>query len=569
MSDENRQLHDQQREAAEAPDPVIAVLAGPGSGKTRTLSARARWLLLQDHGSHALLLTFMNKAAAEMKARALTGAPFSPDRVWAGTFHAFCAKLLRDHHELAGLAADFDVLDAEDAKELAACAGGSSSDLSTYDRLRSTRQPSLPRLEQFIAAYERDKADENTVDFTDLVVKGAEVLESHVDLASAYGQRYRHLLIDEFQDTDAARFAIVRALAPHVATISMFADDDQAIMSFAGADRGNVDRFVAELNARRIPLTVNYRSREAIVDVANRLIAADPTASGRAMHADRPAGRIEALSFFDEQDEAAGVVDLINDRLGERELEDIVVLARTGYRADAVAAGLVTAGIPLSDWRGDIIDGRARRTVAACMSVLRPRIAGRHEVLLCDLANRESTRLSDTTAVLESLSDHRVGEALSEFRQAAFAGAGVVEVVTIVAALVEEQRPRLAGDVGRLREAVVAFTEHDPNFSLEHLLTELALGAGGQAPTSGGGVKVATLHRTKGLQWPVVVVIGMEDGCLPDYRANNAPLLSEERRLCFVGVSRAEDELWLTRAQRTHGWRRMPSRFLAEMGLCA
>jgi DNA helicase-2/ATP-dependent DNA helicase PcrA len=553
-------LHEAQREAAEAPEPVIAVLAGPGSGKTRTLSARARFLLLRDAGSEALVLTFMNKAAAEMKSRCLTRAPFAPSRIWAGTFHAFCASLLRDHHELAGVAAAFDVLDAEDARELAVEAGGSASELFCYNLARSARQPIHRAMAGFVDAYEQAKQREGVLDFTDLVVRGAALLEDQAELAAAYGRRYRHVLVDEFQDTDASRYAVIRALAPHVATISMFADDDQAIMSFAGADRGNVARFVAGLSARRIALTVNYRSRGLIVAAANRLVAADESGSGRAMSAVRSGG-----SHRGEPEEAAAVAEFVSNTLAQRPPEDIAILARTKWRADAVAEALTQGGIPLSDWRVDIVDIRARRAVASCLAVLRSRVASRHERLLCEMAGILPSALGDTAAVLDALDDHDIGPKLRAIRQAGHGGASVVEIVAMVCALVAERLPALATDLGFVREAVDAFAAHDVNFSLEHLLTELALGAGGQGPTVGGGVKLATLHRTKGLQWPVVVVIGMEQECLPHYRSMHGNSLSEERRLCFVGVSRAEDVLVLSRAQRTGNRTRAPSQFIAEL----
>jgi DNA helicase-2/ATP-dependent DNA helicase PcrA len=566
MSDgEDLGLHAAQRCAAEAEDPVIAVLAGPGSGKTRTLSARARFLLLQCPGSQALLLTFMNKAAAEMKSRSLLGAPFAPSRIWAGTFHAFCAQLLRDHHELADLTSDFAVLDAEDALEMAAAAGGGPDDLWRYDRIRAMRQPVPKALQAFAAAYENAKSDEGAVDFTDLLVRGAQLLEDHTDLAAAYGRRYPHLLVDEFQDTDASRFAVVRALASHVETISVFADDDQAIMSFAGADRGNVAQFVADLDARLIPLTVNYRSREVIVAAANRLVIADQFSSGRTMEAVRDGGDVVIRAYASQAAEAASITQAVSDRLEDREPEEIAILTRTTNRANAVADALIKAGIPVTDWRVDIVDGRARRAVAACLATLRPRLASRHESMLYDLAGLERSRRQETGAVLQALSSGPVGTELIRVREAALGGADVVPIINAITSLVAEQRSELSADVAHIREAVAAFAAHDEGFSIEHLLTELALGSGGRAPTEGGGVKLATMHRTKGLQWPVVFMIGMEEGCLPDFRQTTAPAISEERRLCFVGVSRAEDELILSYARQVNGWAKAPSRFLAEL----
>jgi DNA helicase-2/ATP-dependent DNA helicase PcrA len=336
-------------------------------------------------------------------------------------------------------------------------------------------------------------------------------------------------------------------------------------MSFAGADRGNVARFVAGLSARRIALTVNYRSRGLIVAAANRLVAADESGSGRAMSAVRSGGSIDLWRHRDEPEEAAAVAEFVSNTLAQRPPEDIAILARTKWRADAVAEALTQGGIPLSDWRVDIVDIRARRAVASCLAVLRSRVASRHERLLCEMAGILPSALGDTAAVLDALDDHDIGPKLRAIRQAGHGGASVVEIVAMVCALVAERLPALATDLGFVREAVDAFAAHDVNFSLEHLLTELALGAGGQGPTVGGGVKLATLHRTKGLQWPVVVVIGMEQECLPHYRSMHGNSLSEERRLCFVGVSRAEDVLVLSRAQRTGNRTRAPSQFIAEL----
>lgn len=185
--------------------------------------------------------------------------------------------------------------------------------------------------------------------------------------------------------------------------------------------------------------------------------------------------------------------------------------------------------------------------------------------MLCELSGYERSRHHDTQTVLTALSDGPVGSGLMAMREAALGGAGVVAVVSAITSLVADERPELTTDVAHIRDGVAAFAAHDEGFSIEHLLTELALGSGGQAPTKGGGVKLATMHRTKGLQWPVVVIIGLEEGCLPDFRQNTAQEISEERRLCFVGVSRAEDELILTHARQVNGWAKPPSRFLAEL----
>ncbi len=557
-------LNSQQRVAAESESPVIAVLAGPGSGKTRTLSGRARFLLGNSQGDQALLLAFMNKAAAEMKSRCLGGAPFSPKRIWAGTFHAFGASLLRSHGHLLGISSDFEILDREDAIEL----GGAGAEAHTrWSRARVERRSDNHPLSSYGEAYEDAKRRENALDFDDLIVLASQLLESSDELAHAYGQRYPHLLIDEFQDTDASRFAIIRALAPHVRTISMFADDDQAIMGFAGADRDNVKRFCDELDADIYPLTCNYRSAEVIVAAANRLLAAEPAGSSRRMKADRAGGDVRFWEFDDDETEAAEIAAFVKERLRSQSPEDIAILVRNAYQGDLIEAALRANRVPVTDWRGDLVTGELRKSAAACLAVLRPRLASRHEARICELAGEDYAGHGDSEVLLAALRGNTVIDGLGEMRTAALEGATIVEVVERLQAIVLAGAPELAAEMQALVDAVRAFTAHDPEFSVEHLLTELALKSGGYAPTSGGGVKLSTLHRTKGLEWPTVILACADQGVLPDYRHLLGEKLSEERRLCFVGVTRAEEELILTHATWRGGRRRPRSQFIAEMGI--
>jgi len=275
---EDEPLDCEQRAAVEATEKAIAVLAGPGSGKTRVLSYRARHLLQQDREAKALLLTFTNKAAAEMKARALDVAVVTSDRIWASTFHTFGMRVLRAHGDLLGLDREFEIPDDEEQgelQELAARRAGTSNRERRWSYLRLRRQQAHEsEVVRWAQAYEEQKREQRVFDFDDLVVYAADLFEQHAALAQAYGTQYPHLLVDEFQDTNPAQFPIVRVLAEHAKTISVFADDDQAIYQFAGAEAKNVRRFVDELDATEYPLTTNYRCREEIVKVANRLIAA-------------------------------------------------------------------------------------------------------------------------------------------------------------------------------------------------------------------------------------------------------------------------------------------------------
>jgi len=556
-----------------ATEKAIAVLAGPGSGKTRTLSFRTRHLLLHEPDSHALLLTFTNKAAAEMKTRAIGVSLVASNRIDASTFHTFGASLLRNHGSLIGINPEFDILDDDEAG-LFAAAVASSAGVGNYraawGRARRRQLPTPKRISPFADAYETAKRAASVVDFDDLVVYSAELLEGNTTLAAAYGARFPHILVDEFQDTNAAQFAIVKALCPHVATVSVFADDDQAIFHFADAEAQHIRRFADELDAKEYPLTCNYRCREAIVERANLLITAEPTASGRRMHPDKSGGLVAVREYESLEEEAAALATEIAEGVHERHVSPakIAVLVRSGFRANEIVDELGALGVPLNDWRGAAYEPKERRGLITCMSAVRARLTDRQARLLSEFMGVELVDERDTHRFLETYDAHPVAMQLLQVRELAFAGAGPRDVVAAAQGAAIVADTALADAMQALVDAVGDFERFDPDYTLEHLLADLALKSGGRPPTEGGGVKVATLHSTKGLQWPTVYLIGLEEGKLPDYRnVDTAEKLAEERRACFVGACRAEDTLILTWSRRFRTMQQGPSRFLREMRL--
>ena len=562
-------LDDEQRDAVEAADLEIAVPAGPGSGKTRTLSYRARYLLEGDSDTGALLLTFTNKAAAEMKSRALGAGAVASSRIQASTFHGFGARMLRNHGHLVGIGREFDFLDEDSQEELATevaleCGVRQRRRRWSYRRLR--REEPDPDTAAFGEVFEKAKRKDDLVDYDDLVVYTADLLESNPDVVAAYAQKYRHLLVDEFQDTNAAQFAIVRALAAKVDTVSVFADDDQAIFRFAGAELGNVSSFVKALGAKTYPLTCNYRCARRIVDAANALIACDDQASGRRMRVDREGGEVRVAPFDNINAEATAIVDEIETRIAEgTPAGDIAILVRSGYRADETFAELQRRNLPVSDWRGPAYEPRGKQTLAICLAVVRGRLSDRQAIRLAELLGEATPDERDSREFLGALK----GPA-ADFLHEAFDAAHAGQPGSTVAAKAREAvacvDPGAAADIEPILNAIRDFEDHDPDFSLDDLLAELALGSGGRPPTAGGGIKLASLHKTKGLQWPMVYLLGMEKGHLPDYREEENPI-REERRLCFVGVCRAEDVLVLTRIRAVRTYRKTPSPFLGELGL--
>jgi DNA helicase II / ATP-dependent DNA helicase PcrA len=568
-------LDPEQRRAVEATERAIAVLAGPGSGKTRVLAFRARHLLARGKTSNALLLTFTNKAASEMKARVVAVTPAMSKRVRAGTFHNFAMSVLRSHGTHVGIASDFDVLDELERTELAAAAAaaaGVPDHSQAWSRQRLRQRLPTADVAKFGAHFETMKRQEGTVDFDDLIVYVVQLFQQQPAIAQAYATKYEHILVDEFQDTNAAQFAMVFALAEHGSpnsTISVFADDDQAIFGFAGAETKNISRFCDDLQAQIYPLTTNYRCAEAIVQCANRLIHAN-RANGRAMKAVKENGTVVARVFDSMGAEAKVVCAEIEARIAAgTQAHDISVLVRNAYRAKALRVGLQDRGIPYSNWLAATYDTNEQRQLRICLAVARPTLTNRVCRNLCELLGIEGAPNAPTINAEAFLQAHRTTagiESLLTVRRLAENGEKVSIIVREVANCIKTVYPDMAVAESLVAE-ILAFEAHDPEYSLDHLLADLALGGKGGAPTEGGGVKLATIHRTKGLQWPHVYLIGLEDGHLPDFRSTTDEAIREERRLCFVAVCRAEDSLTVTRIKESSGYLKAPSRFIGELGI--
>jgi DNA helicase II / ATP-dependent DNA helicase PcrA len=560
-------LDPQQRAAVEAQEPAIAVLAGPGSGKTRVLAYRARHLLSGDRKSQALLLTFTNKAAAEMKARALGAANIPKERIEAVNYHTFGLKLLQAHGDLVGIAPSFEILD-EDEIEAMQREIASDNIARDYARLRLTGQKLPEEVQEFGVVYEKRKRQEGVLDFDDLIFYSARLLQTRPDVAQTYGRAFPHVLVDEFQDTNASHFELVRALVAHGRTISLFADDDQAIFGFTGADLRHVRKFVKALNAKEYPLTVNYRCRHAIVGVANKLLDAEPSASNRRMTAHNSGGEVVVKGFDNTQVEAAWLAADLSATIAQgTKPQHCAILVNTRFRAEDLMGHLLASGVPISDWLGAAYPAASRRTLRACLAVVRDTMRPRQRTALEKLYALPKSQEENTEAFLQG---HMRRGGIAELMAAATmlrSGQQLSSVLTQVQKSLACLDERAAESITPIVENVKALEGGNAHFTVEHLLSDLALGGTGGAPTEGGGVKVATLHRTKGLQWPTVYLVGLEEGQLPFYKATSAEDLAGQRRVCFVGLCRAESRLVITRLRSHKGYAKAPSRFLGEMGL--
>ncbi len=543
-------LDEEQRAAVTAPAGPLLIIAGPGSGKTRTLTHRIAHLITTGTvaAGSVLAITFTRRAAAEMRDRLgpLLGA--CARAVHIHTFHSLGLAILRAHPEEAGLLPDFSIADEEAQRalvgEIADVSLGKAANLlmALSHARRSGVMPDA-ETEALLARYRRALSARNAVDFDDLVGLALSLLESNEALAEAYRARFRFISVDEFQDLDATQYRLLRMLAPPGSNLLAIGDPDQAIYGFRGADAACFARFRADHPAARtIVLRRNYRSSETIVAAAAQLLARGaPPASP----ASRPAERITLHCASSERAEAEFVVRAVEEALGGQSFfaidrgrggrgagdaagesrigfADIAVLYRTGRQAAALADAFSRAGIPY-------------RTSSADPLAAVPGLAS----LLAEIAAVGED--GDVPSVLRAAAARLSAQGAEASAQAALAGLIPALLGLAERALAEGTRPVDALSLARETDL------WDPRADR---------------------VLLSTLHAAKGLEFALVFIVGLEDGVLPFLAADGA-VSDEERRLFYVGVTRARERLVLSRSAE-RSWRGRlqclpPSRFLADI----
>ncbi|HET7650040.1 MAG TPA: DNA helicase II [Gammaproteobacteria bacterium] len=626
-------LNSAQREAVTAPPGPVLVLAGAGSGKTRVLVHRIAWLIQVEHVSPfgILAVTFTNKAAGEMRGRIeqLLGQPAGA--MWVGTFHWLAHRLLRQHWREAGLPQTFQILDSEDQyRLLRRTLKNLDLDESRYPprqvqwfinsrkddglrarHLQDSDDPFLHTMRRVYVAYEEACERGGLVDFAELLLRALELWRNNADLLAHYRERFRHVLVDEFQDTNAIQYAWVRLLAGDNGRPFVVGDDDQSIYAWRGAKIENILRFEQDFPGTRVVrLEQNYRSTGNILKAANALIANNSTRMGKNLWTDgRDGAPIRVYAAYNEQDEAQFVIERIRqwqDHGGAR--SDIAVLYRSNAQSRVFEEQLLAARIPYRVYGGLRFFERAEiKDALAYLRLLENRdddasferiinlpargIGARSIELLRDTAKRHGSSLWRAIAALaeDNQVPARVNTLFDGFvklidgMDIAVRGLQLFEQVDHIihtSKLVEhykaEKGERGEARVENLEELVSAARGFQPE-SLEGMtplsafLAHAALEAGeGQAEQWEDCVQLMTLHSAKGLEFPLVFMCGMEDGLFPHERSSDdLEGLEEERRLCYVGMTRARQELYLSYAEsrRLHGIENfgVPSRFLREL----
>ncbi|MGH8278747.1 MAG: DNA helicase II [Gammaproteobacteria bacterium] len=627
-------LNTAQRQAVTTSSKPTLVLAGAGSGKTRVLVRRIAWLIEVEHLSPfaVLAVTFTNKAAGEMRAR-LEQMLAQPLRaMWVGTFHGLAHRLLRLHWREAGLPQSFQILDAEDQQRLVrrvlksldldearypprqaqAFINARKDDGLRPRALTDSDNPVERQLQRVYEAYEEACGRGGLVDFAELLLRALELWREHPPLLAHYRERFRHVLVDEFQDTNAIQYAWIRLLTAGSSVPFVVGDDDQSIYAWRGARVENMLKFERDFpGAQVIRLEQNYRSTGSILKAANALIANNHARLGKTLWTRGNAGAlIHLYAAYNEQDEAQFVIDRIQrwQTEGGRRRE-VAVLYRSNAQSRVFEERLLAERIPYRVYGG--LRFFERQEIKDALAYLRL-LENRDDDAAFDrvvnlpprgIGNRTLESLRETAvqarcSLWRSLQvafereelPARARNALHAFAQlldrmdTGIRGLELFEQVDHVihaSGLVDyyqgEKGERGAARVENLQELVSAargFLPEEPDANLTPLTAFLAhssLEAGeGEADAWEDCVQLMTLHSAKGLEFPLVFICGMEDGLFPHERASeDLEGLEEERRLCYVGMTRAMRELYLSYAEtrRLHGIERYgtPSRFLREI----
>ncbi|GLV13496.1 ATP-dependent DNA helicase PcrA [Alicyclobacillus hesperidum] len=623
-------LNPEQREAVLTASGPLLVVAGAGSGKTSVLTRRIAYLIAE-HGvpvPEILAITFTNKAAREMKERVRSLIGQRADDLWMGTFHSICVRILRREAEAIGYTPNFSILDSDDQQALIAqCLLDLNCDLKTYDpraigsrisfwknQLRD-KGPVIDEsvITDLVAAdvyelYQQRLFAANAMDFDDLIGNAVKLFERDSAIRERYQAKFRHILVDEYQDTNHAQYRLLQLLADGHRNLCAVGDSDQAIYAWRGADSENMLRFERDYpDAKVVMLVRNYRSTEAILKASNALIANNTRRREKALRSTRGAGdKPLVCCLTDSEAEAAFVAEKIALHvLNGGSYGDCAVLYRANAQSRAVEEALLSRAIPYT-----IVGGLTfydRREIKDVFAYLRVLVNPRDEISLLRIINTPRRGLGDST--VGRLFDYAHSEGMTLFEALACGeSAGLSAKASEAARIFHDQLEELmlwmegmsvseylaevlhatkyrdmylesgkkedqarAENIDELFSVTKSFDRRRGG-SVAEFLAEVSLlsDVDKERDKGQGTVRLMTMHASKGLEFPVVFLIGMEEGLFPHPRSmDDDRAVEEERNLCYVGMTRAMNQLYMTYAvERTlYGQtvQRDPSRFLAEV----
>lgn len=626
-------LNDKQRDAVAAPPQHMLVLAGAGSGKTRVLVHRLAWLMQVERVAPFSLLavTFTNKASQEMRGRIESTIGVSLNNLWMGTFHGLSHRMLRAHYQEAGLPQGFQIIDSDDqqrlvkrvlkalnldekhwpAKQIQWFINARKDEGQRPGSIDAGADYSLQQMVKIYAAYQEMCDRTGLVDFAEILLRSFELLKNHADVRGHYQQRFRHILVDEFQDTNAIQYNWLRLLAGSAAKVMIVGDDDQSIYGWRGARVENIQQFLKDFDgADTIRLEQNYRSTSTILKAANAVISNNQGRLGKDLWTDGSEGEtIAVYNAFNELDEARFIVSRIRDWHNKgNPLTEAAILYRNNAQSRVLEEALIQEGLHYRIYGGlrfyerqEIKDALAylrlinnRQDDAAMERVINTPARGIGETTLNKV--RQQARANQQTlwqALEQMLSDKqlsgRAASAIAQFMQLISQldaeltdlplheqADHVIKQSGLYAMYQAEKGEKAQTRIENLNELITACQNFDSVLQeemspLAAFLSQAALEAGEyQAEEHSDAIQLMTLHSAKGLEFPLVFMCGLEEGMFPSQQSGDDPTrLEEERRLCYVGMTRAMQKLYMCHAQsrRLYGQEQYPkpSRFLREI----
>ncbi len=626
-------LNDKQRDAVAAPPQHMLVLAGAGSGKTRVLVHRMAWLMQVERVAPYSLLavTFTNKAAQEMRSRIEQTVGVSLHNLWMGTFHGLSHRLLRAHYQEANLPQGFQIIDSDDQyrlirrvlkalnldekhwapKQVQWFINARKDEGERPGTLVHGGDFNLQTLIKIYGAYQEMCDRAGLVDFAEILLRSFELLKNNAQVRSHYQQRFRHILVDEFQDTNAIQYQWLRLLAGNHARVMIVGDDDQSIYGWRGAKVENIQTFLKDFpEPQTIRLEQNYRSTGTILKAANAVISNNQGRLGKDLWTDGDDGEaISLYSAFNELDEARFIVSRIREwRRQGGKLIEAAVLYRNNAQSRVLEEALIQDGIHYRIYGGlrfyerqEIKDALAylrlinnRQDDAALERIINTPTRGIGDSSMDKVrefarANSQTLWQSLQQMVFQKELSGRAGNAVSAFMELVNKlddeirdlsldeqADHVIHQSGLYAMYQAEKGEKAQTRIENLNELVnacanLSFNNSEEMTPLAAFLSQAALEAGEyQAEEHSDAVQLMTLHTAKGLEFPLVFICGLEEGMFPSQQSGDDPTrLEEERRLCYVGMTRAMQKLYLCHAEsrRLYGQEQYnkPSRFLREI----
>ena len=627
-------LNDKQWEACSHTEGPLLILAGAGSGKTRVIVHRIAYLI-EDMGVNPyniLAITFTNKAAKEMRERVEAKISIGAESIWVSTFHSMCVRILRRFYDRIGGNNNFTIYDTDDQKAvmkevlktlqidnkhypekmcLAAISKAKEEFLTPEDMdLTYAGDYRMSKMASIYREYQNRMKQNNALDFDDLIFKTIELFNKDKEVLEVYQNRFKYIMVDEYQDTNHSQFILVKLLADKWKNLCVVGDDDQSIYKFRGADISNILDFEKVYpDTKVVKLEQNYRSTSCILDAANAVVANNIGRKAKSLWTDNTGGnRIRYVVYDSEYDEAAGVVNVILDKTVQGySLSDMAILYRTNAQSRVLEEKLIYANIPYKLYGGTGF--YSRKEIRDILAYLKLIANSDDEVSFARIVNVPKRGIGQTTvnklreSAFESglsmydycTSDVHVEtlgraseklkaftELIKTFKQTAETG----ELVDLFDQIMEktgyktelaaegtdEARARL-DNIDELRNKIASYMQEAEEPSLMDLLEEVSLVADtDENADDDNKVTLMTLHSAKGLEFPIVFIVGMEERLFPSglsIDSDDPDAVEEERRLCYVGITRAKKELFLSGAttRMVNGNRVYPaeSRFIEEI----